>query len=400
MNYLSTAILGATAFFLITGALIGFARGAMRSVVRLLTVGVAFAAAWMAKDPCVNALLSLDAGGGKSIAESLVEGMGEIGTDIIVPIVESLLGVVIFIAVFIVASIVTNIAYLILKIIFRSKKNKLVGLIVGALQGALIAFVICAPLNGVICNIGQVLDLEIQGEPVLSAEEKASMKEKGIDFDEYRESAVSKVYTAIGGGFYDALASSEIDGESVSLSTTVEAVEAGTKLLDAMDSITKIDMSNGLTNDSREELRAAFKELNNIKNDMSPEAQETMSSLISSVMADVSAETEVPEAVTEIIENLDFTEVDFEEEGELLITVMDYANGESSEATDDDVTAEDIVNALAESTVIVPMLEDMIDNGEASTSMPEDQKAEFIAAVDKLEDAEKKETLRKILGLN
>ena len=63
-------------------------------------------------------------------------------------------------------------------------------------------------------------------------------------------------------------------------------------------------------------------------------------------------------------------------------------------------TAEDIVNALAESTVIVPVLESMIDKGEANTSMPEDQKAEFIAAVDKLEDTEKAETLRKILGLN
>ena len=36
---ISTAILGVTAFFLITGALLGFGRGAMRSVLRLITVG-------------------------------------------------------------------------------------------------------------------------------------------------------------------------------------------------------------------------------------------------------------------------------------------------------------------------------------------------------------------------
>ena len=398
---ISTAILGVTAFFLITGALLGFGRGAMRSVLRLITVGVAFAIAWMGKKTYVAAVLSIDAGG-KSIAETIAEGMGDAGAyaDIIIPIIESLLGVLLFILVFIAASAVTNIVYLILKIVFRSKSNKLVGLIVGTLQGALIAFAICAPLNGLIGNVGQIMNLEIQGKPLIPAETKAKMVDNGIDFDEYKTSAISKFYSSIGDGFYKALASSEMDGEQISLSGTVEAVEAGTKFVGAMENIGKIDMSAGLTDDSREELRSTFKELDEIKNGMSTDAQKTINTLLSTVVSESAGDMEIPEQVTEMIENLDFTEVDFEDEGEVLITVLDYANGAGTESTEDDLTAEDIVNALAESTVIVPVLESMIDKGEANTSMPEDQKAEFIAAVDKLEDTEKAETLRKILGLN
>ena len=398
---ISTAILGVTAFFLITGALLGFGRGAMRSVLRLITVGVAFAIAWMGKKTYVAAVLSIDAGG-KSIAETIAEAMGDAGAyaDIIIPIIESLLGVLLFILVFIAASAVTNIVYLILKIVFRSKSNKLVGLIVGTLQGALIAFAICAPLNGLIGNVGQIINLEIQGKPLIPAETKAKMVDNGIDFDEYKTSAISKFYSSIGDGFYKALASSEMDGEQISLSGTVEAVEAGTKFVGAIENIGKIDMSAGLTDDSREELRSTFKELDEIKNGMSTDAQKTINTLLSTVVSESAGDMEIPEQVTEMIENLDFTEVDFEDEGEVLITVLDYANGAGTESSEDDLTAEDIVNALAESTVIVPVLESMIDKGEANTSMPEDQKAEFIAAVDKLEDTEKAETLRKILGLN
>ena len=167
-----------------------------------------------------------------------------------------------------------------------------------------------------------------------------------------------------------------------------------------MESLSNIDMTNGLTDDSRDELRDTFKELNNIKNDMSPEAQKTINTLISTVVSDAAGDSSIPEEITSAIENLDFTTVDFEQEGELLITVMDYANSDQTQGSEDDVNAEDIVNALAESTVIVPMLEGMIDKGEASTFIPEDQKAEFATAVDNLQDAEKAETLRKILGLN
>ena len=75
---------------------------------------------------------------------------------------------------------------------------------------------------------------------------------------------------------------------------------------------------------------------------------------------------------------------------------MDYAenNGEG------EVDANELVNSLAESTVIVPMMSGMIDSGKATASIPEEKHAELSAAIDSLDDADKAETIRKVLGLN
>jgi hypothetical protein len=128
---------------------------------------------------------------------------------------------------------------------------------------------------------------------------------------------------------------------------------------------------------------------------MSIDAQKTMNTLISTIVSESAEGMEIPEEVTAAIENLDFTTVDFEQEGDLLITVIDYANSDDEA----DVDADDIVDALANSTVITPMIENMVDNGEVTISVPEDQKADFAVAIESLEDAEMAETIRKILGL-
>ena len=398
MVTLSNIMLGITAFFLITGALCGLSRGAARSVIRLITVGGAFAFAWMYREEYVSAVLNAELDGGLTIAETIVKAFGEAAAyaDIVIPIIESLLGVVLFVGAFIVACAVTNLVYLILKIVFRSKGGKFAGLIIGTLQGALIAFAICAPLNGLLCNAGQILDLEIQGKPILAEETKAEMKEAGFDFEEYRASTICNVYSTIGMGFYNELSSSNMGDGNVSLSATVEAVEAGTKFIGAVESINNIDLSNGLTADSREDLKATFKELNDIKNDMSHDAQKTINTLISTVVTESAEDLQIPEQVVGMIENLDFTTVDFEKEGDLLITVIDYAKGDEEA----EVEADNIVDALANSTVITPMIESMVESGEINISVPEEQKADFAAAIESLEDAEMAETIKKILGLN
>lgn len=397
MDILSTVVLGITAFFLLFGTLFGLKRGAVRSAVRLGIVAIAFLVAWLCKKEYVTAILEFEMEG-QSLGAVLTEGLGEAGAlaGIITPLVESLLGVVLFITVFITLKVITAFVFFIIGF-FLPKGKRGVGAVIGLLQGALIAFAICAPLNGLFCNVGQILSLEVNGEALLPAETQAEMKEAGVDFDAYRESAVSKLYTAIGGGFYNDLASSETeDGKSVSLSGAVEAVEAVTKFAGVIESIGSIDISDGLTAENREDLRTTFKELNDIKNGMSTEAKDTVNALISSVISEAAGEEELPEEVTGMLESFDFSTVDFEREGDVFINLMDYAENEGS----GEVTATELVNSLAESTMIVPMVESMIDTEEGSDlGISDAQKSEISAAIDQLEDTDKAESLRKIFGI-
>lgn len=396
MDILSSVILGITALFLVSGALFGFKRGFVRSVVRLILLGIAFVVTWVTKPTYVAAALGIEFGG-KTIAETIVSSLGDAGAfaDVIMTLVESLLGIVMFILVFLALKFVTLILFGIMKAFFP-KRSRIIGFVVGALQGALIAFAICAPLNGLICDAGRVLELEIQGKPLLSEEQMLELEEKGVDFDKYKSSTISRIYTTVGGGFYKSIASSELGGETVSISGTVEAAEASTKLVDALESVNGIDFSAGLTAESREELRETFKELDDIKNGMSGDAQKTINTLISTVVSESAGEGPIPEEISGALEELDFTEVNFVSEGEILISIMDYAenNGEG------EVDANELVNSLTESTVIVPMMSSMIDSGKATASIPEEKHAELSAAIDSLDDADKAETIRKVLGLN
>ena len=402
MDILSTILLGITVYFLFFGIIFGLARGALRSAVRLVTLGIGIAVAWFGRKAFVAAILNMKIDG-QSFKGLLEEATAEAGgagaaiADVLLALVESLLVVVVFIVAVLALKLITAIVFFIIKFFLPKgeKKGAGIGALIGLVQGALLAFFICVPLNGLLGNISQIMSLEIGGEPVLPAETKAEMKEIGLDFEKYNESAIANLYTTVGDGFYKKLASSEVDGKKVSLSGTVEAVEAGTKFVGALEKVSEIDMSNGLTTESREELMSTFKELDAIKNDMSPEAKETINTLISAVVKEAAGTEEIPAEVTEILDNLDFAEVNFEKEGGMVLDFMDYAEkGEESE-----VTPTDLVNSLAESTVILPMIEDMVEAENESLELPEEDKAEIEAAINQLADAEKAETLRKIFGL-
>ena len=396
MDILSLTILVTTVYFLAFGVLHGLKRGALRSLFRLVLVGASFLIAWLSKKAYVSAVMNLEIEG-SSLSDMLTEGLGDLGAlgGIVPALVECMLSVVLFIFVFLALKIATLIVYGIFKKIFP-KKNKRLGALVGLLQGALIAFAICAPLNGLICNVSQVMSLEFQGEALVPDDVKDDMKEIGIDFDEYTRSTICSVYSAVGNGFYKSLASSKMEGgESISLAGTVEAVEATAKFAEKIETITQIDMSAGLTSESKDQLRDTFRELNEIKNGMSSEAKETINTLISTIVSDAagSADMPIPEEVAGMIENLDFETVDFEQEGNLVLDFVDYASGEAT-----DVSVTDLVNELAESTVVLPMLENMA--GESTPDVPEDMKQELSSAIAGLDDPEMADRLSALFGLN
>ncbi len=394
MDILSLVLLGITGFFLLFGLLFGLKRGFYRSLVRLGTLGVAFAAAWFLKPVYVNAVLDVQVNG-----QSLRAALSEVGAEmaafapVITALVEILLGVVLFILVFLVLKFITAIINMIVCIFVPKKSSRLLGMLVGIVQGLLIAFFICAPLNGIILDVNTILNIEMDGQPIIDAETKQQMKSSGIDFDAYEEGAVSKVYTAVGKGFYKALASTKTeDGKKVSLPGYVEATEATTKFADEITALSEINLENGLTADSRDAIQQAMHNLNEIKGDLSDEAAETLNDLVSTVVSEMGED--MPDGVKDVLEGFDVREVNFEAEGQVILDLYDFAEGENSE-----ITAAGLVNSLAQTTVMLPVLESMV-SAESPMELPEESRAEFVAAIDALADAEKAAALRNIFGLN
>ena len=69
---ISWVILGITAWFLFFGLVWGFKRGVLRSILRLLTLGAGFAAAWFGKDVYVSAVMDAEMDGIEAEAERLM----------------------------------------------------------------------------------------------------------------------------------------------------------------------------------------------------------------------------------------------------------------------------------------------------------------------------------------
>lgn len=399
-NILTAVILGITLFFTVFGVLFGLKRGAFRSIVRLITLGVGIAIAWFGRKAYVSAVMALEFEG-ESLNSMLEEAAAEAGalSSLIGALLESLLTVILFITVMLALKFVTAVIFFIVGFFLPKPKQRGIGALIGLLQGALIAFCICAPLNGLLCNCSQLLDTfsqPIGGEVLLPEEDLAQMKANGIDFEAYAGSTVAKLYSSVGGGFYNALAASETeDGKSVSISGTVEVVEVGVKFAEAMQSISELDMSNGISAESRNELRDTFKELDAIKADMSDEAKDTINTMISALVSEAAGSEELPPELVDQLENIDFGEISFETEGNLVLDFADYAeNGAESE-----VTITDLVNGLAESTLVLPMLENMVESEGNAVELPEAEKAEVIAAINNLDDANTQQTLRKLFGI-
>ena len=395
MNIFSTAILGITAFCLFSGALWGFIRGAVRSAVRFGTVFVAFLIAWICKKTYVAAVFELEIEG-SSIGAVLTEALSDVGTlsGIIIPLIESLLGVILFIVVFLVLKAVSAFLFFIIRI-FLPKGNRKIGALIGLLQGALIAFAVCAPLNGLICNFGQLFNIEISDETIMPSEAKEVMKEVGIDFDGYRDSSISKLYTSVGNGFYVNLASGETEyGEYISFPGAVESFDAFMRFVNVFLSIGDIDTSDGYTLEYRNAMLSKLRKLDSIRDSMSDSSRDTFNTFLSVLVFDTSEEPIVPKETAEIFKHFDIETVCFEEEGEAYLNIIDYFEN----ADESDVTATELVNSLAKSTLILNIFESSIEPEDAPP-IPEDKKAEFTAAIDQLEDEEAAETIRKIFGL-
>lgn len=386
---ISWVILGITAYFLFFGLVWGFKRGVLRSILRLLTLGVAFATAWFGKDIYVSAVMDAEVDG-IGVRALLKEAAAEMPalSGVIESLAEMIIGVVLFVLVFLVLKFVTVIAFGILKI-FVPKKKRLLGMIVGLVQGALIAFCVCAPINGLVVDVAKLSDLDM-GDMM----DTSAVQEIGEGAKVYAEGSVSKLYTAIGDEFYKALTAKVNEkGDTLYFSDYVDAAVSSAKLTGVFSSVADLDMSAGLTADNRDAIQQMFKDLDAITAEMGGNAAEVVNEIVSAVVSDFGAE--LPESVKGVLEDFDMTAISFEKEGEIVMDLYDFLENEESE-----ITVTDVVNSLAESDVILPVVESILAEEETHLEIADEAtKAEVNAAIAGIEDPAVREQLKNLFGL-
>ena len=391
MDTLSLALLGISAFFLLFGIIFGIARGFFRSIVRLISLGVGLAAAWILRPQYIPYAYSLNINGFTlgGFIDEFCAGLGSFSS-VAAPIMEILVGVLLFILAFFAMQLATEIVFFIIGF-FITKKKRGLGALVGLVQGALIALCVCIPLNGLILDAHKVIDLKIDGEPLIGEEVNATLLNAGVDFDAYENSIVCRLFSTVGNGFYRVLSTGKnSSGKEVTLGDYVSATVAATEIAEEFSSLGELDFSQGMTKENYDSVMELCRNLNTIKGDMSEEAKHALNDMISAA-SDILGD-DASTATKEFLKTFDITTVDFEAESEILTDLYEY-----TEQTGE-VSATDLVEDLAKSTLCLPVLENITKD--QPIELPENVKDEVKTAIEGLDDETAKQVLLGVFTLD
>ncbi len=385
---ISTVFLSITLFFVITGFLFGLLKGMARSIFSLVLVVVSLVAIFLLKGNIVNFITHLDVGG-QTLHEALTSALSQTEemaglVDKIVPLIEIIIGIVAFVVGFIALFLVSRVIYFIVKFFIRpQRKMRLLGGLFGIVQGLVIAFAICVPINGVLLEVNKLSQVEIEGEQIISFE--------SLGLDEYQDSALGKIYSTLGGGFFKSLASTTTeDGRVLTLSGQVDSVITVVKIAEQVMKLPKVNFEEGLTTESVESVTEILRNLDTIKQESSEEVLDTIDDLISSAMDMFEGEVEMDIDVS----NLSVKEIDFENEAVLVETVFKLAEEESLENVED---LDAVIESFAQSNLVLPIVELALEDTEVN--LPEDVKEELTTSIDKLEDPEQIQRLKELFNL-
>ena len=391
MDTLSLALLGISAFFIVFGVLFGILRGFFRSVVRFVSLAVGLAAAWILRPQYIAYAYRLNIHGW-TLQGFLDDLCGKAGSfsAVAAPILEILVGVILFVLAFFVMQLLTELIFLCIGF-FISKKKRGLGALVGLVQGLVIALCVCIPINGLILDAHKVLEIEIDGKPIVSEEVNTKLLDAGVDFEAYENGIACRLFSTIGGGFYRVLSTGKnADGKEVSLADYVSAAIAAAEIAEELSTLGDLDFSAGMTKDNYDAVMELCQNLNQIKGDMGEEAKHALNDMIGAA-SDILGD-EASTATKQFLETFDITTVDFEAEGELLTDLYEY-----TEQTGE-VSATDLVEDLAKSDLCLPVLENLTKD--QPLELPDSVKDEVKNAIENLEDATAKEVLSKVFVLD
>ncbi len=418
-------ILIVTLVTIAVGLLLGLLRGSRRSVLRLLLVLLCVVGAYFLKDVVTSAMLKMDIQG-QNIEQVIISGLPEemqnMG-DVIMPIVAVIISVVSFLLCFGLLQFITwAIVFPLLKLVVKKgkKKHALVGGLVGAVQGVAVAFVLCVVLNGLFVNVGSLMAaMENEQQPENSAssvfaatesdggsvengssgQNTEQIKQLIAQFNEYKQSAISKFYCKIGDKAFDFVTSVKIqteDGEisKVTLKGQIDAVAGMLKLAQNADKLQNINFgTNGIVG-CADSIKEVFDLLDDINKDLSKESQETLNKVVKNV-----AESMLPADIPIDVTVIDFTKVDFAAEGQIITDLASYADKKDTITETD---AENIVKKVIESDLIIPLL---TSTGDIDLGLDAPQKEEALKIIEKYEsenayDADKIAKVKDFFGLN
>lgn len=276
------------------------------------------------------------------------------------------------------------------------------GSLVGLVQGAVVAIVIMAPISGLVASVGGLVkslaNLEMQGEPMLDAETKQVLDETGLL--EYPESDVAKVYDTVGGWLYQSISKVEkADGTTTDIKTQIEAIDGGVQMASVIAKFAEINMDDGFNTDVRDSFVGIFNELDEIKEGMSPEGVRELDALMKEALGPI-----LSEAGDDLPINLDeisFAEVDFSTEGQVISSFYTLYEQSENGNLDEDQVMEDVVTTLSESTLILPILNQVFEGlpEEDRPNLDEEEKAEIEEIINNLENQENAEELKKLFGI-
>ena len=415
MGYITLGIVAFTLISVVFGGLLGLMRGRNRAILRLCLILASIGIAIYFRETVVQYVMNFNIDGG-TIRDMLSEMLNDIGTDLpeaiktlIFTLVEILIGLVAFFIVFFVLSLLSwMIVFPVCKIFIRKgkKRRTLVGGLVGLIQGVVVAFVICAPLTGMIVQVDKVSQVKLEGERLFEIPSE-------IGTTEYLESTPGVIYNTTGGWLFNLVTSTKDEnGKKVSIDDTCDIVVTVAGIADTVTQLTdKVESMTSGTATPQEQIDAiksvgdSLVEIGNSIENLSTDAKTIVNDLVDSVKEMVSSEGgEIPPEVEEFLDDFDVNNLKLASAGKAMNGIATYIEKTSEEFDNNEpVTQEDvdnIVNGLADNSFIVNLI--VGDGNEAPQiiELDAENESKFTTAINNTSLSEDdKNTLRQLFGL-
>ena len=412
LGYISIGVLGFTGLCLVLGIILGIIRGAKRSVLRFVIVLACALAAFLLRNTFVETVKGIEIQG-KTITMLIEEALAsgaeqESIKNLVTALVNIIISLGCYFVIFFGLQLVTwMIIFPLFKLIFfgsdrklkdsgiRVRQHRFIGMIIGLIQGALVAFVVLAPLNGLLVKTYDLSKVEVNGQQAVKIPEN-------VGLDKYVESPYCKIYSAAGNWYFEMLSTgtyqnSANEQKAISLSAAVDVVVTGSKFAAEVTLITEkmneVSTNGEITVEIANQVKDSLKEMDALVENLSDSATELIDGLIKD-LAQVVSGSDVQDIAEYLPEDFSFSDVDFGSIGDAIVVIAEVNTEESK--TINSENAKVIVDAFINNEVIVNVIGDNFDGG--LVNVTETEEAEIRNAINTSEiTAEQKAKLLSVL---
>ncbi len=352
-NYITLALNLLIILPVATGVIVGFAKGASRSFLSLILIGVAVIASFLSCGALLEVVKGIEINGQTIrdaittalISSELPESVVNVALNAIFSVAKTL----IFILTFILGGCLLRlIIYPILKAIFIHGKKKtmvsrLVGVGLGLVCGVLTSFNIVAPITGLAEQVDKVCEIEVEGEKIIELSEEYSLKP-------FLSSSIGQFNLSFGKPVFKEVSSIvKEDGKKVSVSDNVEAIVVSLKIVNEVSSIKDVDLSEGLNQENVSEVKQVLENIDQIKDASTDTAKEILNEVIKDVSTSLGEEVQIT-----LPEDFDIGQVDFSSIGDTVEVLFDYSENPTEPLNQEQV--ETVVNTIVENQYLIEAL--------------------------------------------